>query len=74
MLKIIPLLLALFALAGCSAPAQAGSPESGYKQVTMEEATRSAQEYCEKHIPNAVNIPNETIGSEEIPPCPTRTS
>ena len=35
---------------------------------------RTAQEYCEKHIPNAVNIPNETIGSEEIPPCPTRTS
>ena len=88
MLKIIPLLLALFALAGCSAPAQAGSPESGYKQVTMEAAitlmaeeedciildVRTAQEYCEKHIPNAVNIPNETIGSEEIPPCPTRTS
>ena len=54
MLKIIPLLLALFALAGCSAPAQAGSPESGYKQVTMEEAItlieKHRQQEAKRHL------------------------
>ena len=28
---------------------------------------RTEEEYEEKHIPGAICIPNETIGSEEIP-------
>ena len=82
MRKLIPLFAALLLIAGCAAPAQ----ESGYRQVTAEEAialmekesgyiildVRTAQEYSEKHIPNAVNIPNESIGTEELPALPDK--
>lgn len=82
MKKLIPFFAALLLIAGCAAPAQ----ESGYRQVTAEEAialmekesgyiildVRTAQEYSEKHIPNAVNIPNESIGTEEIPALPDK--
>lgn len=82
MRKLIPLFAALLLIAGCAAPAQ----ESGYRQVTAEEAialmekesgyiildVRTAQEYSEKHIPKAVNIPNESIGAEEIPALPDK--
>ena len=82
MRKLIPLFAALLLIAGCAAPAQ----ESGYRQVTAEEAialmekesgyiildVRTAQEYSEKHIPNAVNIPNESIGTEQIPALPDK--
>ena len=82
MKKLIPLFAALLLIAGCAAPAK----ESGYRQVTAEEAialmekesgyiildVRTAQEYSEKHIPNAVNIPNESIGTEEIPALPDK--
>ena len=33
---------------------------------------RTAQEYSEKHIPGAINIPNETIGTEDIPELPDK--
>ena len=82
MRKLIPLFAALLLIAGCAAPAK----ESGYRQVTAEEAialmekesgyiildVRTAQEYSEKHIPKAVNIPNESIGTEEIPALPDK--
>lgn len=82
MKKLVPLFAALLLIAGCAAPAQ----ESGYRQVTAEEAialmekesgyiildVRTAQEYSEKHIPKAVNIPNESIGTEEIPALPDK--
>lgn len=80
MKKIIPFLMALLLLAGCGAQ----SEESTYRQVNAEEAdsmmeeesgyiildVRTAQEYSEKHIPGAINIPNETIGTEDIPVLP----
>ena len=73
-------LTALLLLAGCGARPE----ESAYRQVTMEEAAvmmreesgyiildvRTAEEYSEKHIPGAINIPNETIGTEDIPELP----
>lgn len=31
---------------------------------------RTPEEYEEAHIPEAVNVPNETIGTEEIPELP----
>ena len=82
MRKLIPLFAALLLIAGCAAPAQ----ESGYRQVTAEEAfalmekesgyiildVRTAQEYSEKHIPDAVNIPNESIGAEDLPALPDK--
>ena len=82
MKKIIPFLMALLLLAGCGAQ----SEESTYRQVNEEEAdsmmeeesgyiildVRTAQEYSEKHIPGAINIPNETIGTEDIPELPDK--
>ena len=82
MKRIMPLLLALLLLAGCGAQPE----ESTYRQITAEEAAammeeesgylildvRTAEEYSEKHIPGAVNIPNETIGTEDIPELPDK--
>ena len=82
MKKIIPFLMALLLLAGCGAQ----SEESTYRQINAEEAAammeeessfiildvRTAQEYSEKHIPGAINIPNVAIGTEDIPELPDK--
>ena len=82
MKKIIPFLMALLLLAGCGAQ----SEESTYRQVNAEEAAtmmeeessyiildvRTTEEYSEKHIPGAINIPHETIGTEDIPELPDK--
>ena len=76
--KLISVLLSLLLLAGCAAPAER---ESSYRQIGMDEAiammeeendyiildVRTPEEFAEKHIPGAINIPNETIGTEDIP-------
>lgn len=82
MKKLVPILLAVLLLAGCAAqPA-----EGGYHQISMEEAisimeaetgylildVRTPEEFAERHIPGAVNIPNETIGTAEIPELPDK--
>ena len=60
--------------------------ESSYAQITQEEAARimdeeadclivdvrTKAEYDEAHIPGAINIPNETIGTDAIPELPDR--
>ena len=33
---------------------------------------RRPDEFAEKHIPNAVNVPNESIGTDEIPELPNK--
>ena len=82
MKKIIPFLMSLLLLVGCASQ----SKESTYRQITMEEAVtmmqeesgyiildvRTAEEYSEKHIPGAINIPNETIGDQDIPELPDK--
>lgn len=79
MKKIIPLLLAVLALAGCG-------PKYSYTQISMEEAiaimeentdyilldVRTPEEFAEQHIPGAINVPNETIGTEEISQLPNK--
>ena len=83
MKKYIPFLLTLLLLAGCAAPA---AQEGTYRQITMDEAivmmeeesnyiildVRTEEEFHEKHIPDAVNIPNESIGSEELKELPDK--
>ena len=82
MKRFIPLLMALLFLSGCGAV----SAEKTYRQITMEEAVtmmeeeteyiildvRTAEEYSEKHIPGAINIANESIGTEDIPELPDK--
>ena len=67
------------------AAAQTGTAP-GYRQIGMDEAmtimeeesdyiildVRTPEEFVEKHIPGAVNIPNEEIGSAEIPALPDK--
>lgn len=69
-------------LLGCA------SSDSGteYRQVNMNEAVemmenekdyiildvRTEQEFEERHIPDAINVPNEMIGKDEIPELPDK--
>ena len=80
MKRIIPILMALLLLSGCATQ----SAKKTYRQITMEEAVtmleeetgytildvRTAQEYSEKHIPGAINIATESIGTKDIPDIP----
>ena len=82
MKKLFPILMVMLLLVGCSAPVESGS----YLQINtrdaiamMEEETdyiildvRTAEEFKEKRIPGAINVPNETIGTEEIPELPDK--
>lgn len=83
MRRWIPILLLLFLLAGCTA---SNEQENSYCQISMDEAVtmmeeesgyiildvRTQEEFRERHIPNAINIPNETIGSEDIQELPDK--
>ena len=82
MRKLLSVFLAVILLAGCSAPKETVS----YRQISMDEAitmmeeesgyiildVRTPEEFADKHIPGAVNIPNETIAAEEIPELPDK--
>ena len=79
MKRIIPLLLVFLALAGCA-------PKYSYTQISMEEAiammeestdyilldVRTHEEFVELHIPGAICVPNEEIGTDEIPELPNK--
>ena len=83
MKKFITLLLSVLFLAGCALPA---GQEVSYRQISMDEAitmmeeeysyiildVRTPEEFADKHIPGAINIPNETISTEEIPELPDK--
>ena len=75
-------------LSGCgnADTVQNTEQKSGYKQVSMEEGlelmeadsdyilldVRRYDEFEEGHIPGAINIPNESIGTEEIAELPDK--
>ena len=83
MKKFITLLLSVLFLVGCALPA---GQEVSYRQINMDEAitmmeeessyiildVRTPEEFADKHIPGAINIPNETISTEEIPELPNK--
>ena len=83
MKRFVPFLFLFLLIAGCAAPAES---EASYRQVSMDEAiamieekndyiildVRTPEEFSERHIPGALNIPNETIGAEEIPELPDK--
>lgn len=76
---VAALLAALLAACGASS-------KPSYRQITADEAAqmmqeetgfvlldvRTQEEYASGHIPGAICIPNETIGSEEIPELPDK--
>ena len=82
MKKLIPILSSLFLLTGCGTANQAND----YRQISMQEAmvmmeeesnyiildVRTPEEFADKHIPNAINVPNEIIGTDEIPELPDK--
>ena len=82
MKKILPIFLVALLLVGCAAPAE----EITYRRVNMDEAitmmeeesgyiildVRTPEEFAEKHIPGAINVANETIGTDEIPELPDK--
>ena len=84
-LKVVPLLLVILLLAGC-AETTGGENDATYRQITMSEAVemmasesdyiildvRRPDEFSAGHIPNAVNIPNESIGADEIDELPDK--
>lgn len=84
-MKILSFLLSLFLLAGC-AYTGVNTDSVKYKQMTGDEAmefmqknsdyvildVRTEEEFMQKHIKGAINIPNETIGTEEISALPDK--
>ena len=83
MKKIISMLLSAFMLTGC---AGAGKQTNTYRQISMDEAVtmmaeetgyiildvRRADEFATGHIPGAINVANESIGTNEIPELPDK--
>ena len=83
MKKLLSVFIAALVLTGCAAPAE---QEISYRQITMDEAVvmmeeeknyiildvRTVAEFNEKHIPGAINVPNETIGTDAIPELPNK--
>ena len=88
MKRMIPILLLMaLLLTGCAAPAPTSAPETNsYRQITMQDAVemmekeenyiildvRTHEEFAAGHIPGAIVIPNETIGTEEISQLPDK--
>ena len=83
--RFIPFLLSTLLFTGCATGSGQGQAPA-YRQITMEEAVemmasesgyiildvRTADEYAEGHIPGAVNVANEVIGTSEIPELPDK--
>lgn len=82
--RFLPLVLSMLLLSSCTAPdGSAGS----YRQISMDEAVdmmkkesgyiildaRRPDEYAAGHIPGAINLPNEDIGSNEIKILPNKS-
>ena len=82
--RLLPFVLSLMLLSSCGTP---GSSSSGYRQISMDVAVkmmrdekdyiildvRRPDEYAEGHIPGAINVPNEEIGTAEIAELPDKS-
>ena len=79
--RLVPIILSALLITAC-----APRNSLGYKQITMSEAVkmmqaeknyiildvRRADEYAGGHIPGAINVANESIGTEEISELPDK--
>ena len=84
MKKLIPIILSALKLTGCAGTSN--HQTNTYRSITMDEAVtmmaqetgyiildvRRPDEFAEGHIPGAINVPNETIGTAEIPELPDK--
>ena len=84
MKKLMPILLSALMFAGCAGTSN--NHTNTYRSITMDEAAtmmaqetnyiildvRRPDEFAAGHIPNAINVPNETIGTDEIPELPDK--
>lgn len=82
--RLLPFVLSMMLLSSCVAPT---SSSSAYRQISMDEAVkmmknekdyiildvRRPDEYAEGHIPGAINVPNEEIGTAEIAKLPDKS-
>ena len=88
LLPVLIILMAALILTGCgsSADDKTAGDKKTYRQVSPEEAAammeeetdyiildvRTQEEYEASHIPGAICIPNETIGTDDIPELPDK--
>ena len=84
MRKLIPILLSALMFTGCAGTSD--NQPNTYCQISMEEAVammaeetgyiildvRRADEFSAGHIPGAINVANESIGTDEIPELPDK--
>jgi len=82
MKNVLLILLDVLLLTGCAAPAEGGS----YRQISMNDAVtmmeeesgyiildvRTSEEFADKHIPGAINVPNEIIETEALSQLPDK--
>ena len=82
--RFFPFVLSLMLMSSCGT---LGSSSLGYRQISMDEAVkmmrdekdyiildvRRPDEYAEGHIPGAINVPNEEIGTAEITELPDKS-
>jgi rhodanese-related sulfurtransferase len=84
MKKLIPILLSALMFTGCAGTSN--NHTNTYRSITVDEAVammeqeidyiildvRRPDEFAAGHIPNAINVPNESIGTDEIPELPNK--
>ena len=84
MRKLIPIVLSALMLTGCAGTDN--NQTNTYRSITMDEAVtmiaqetdyiildvRRPDEFAAGHIPNAINVPNESIGTAEISELPDK--
>ena len=84
MRKLLPILLSALMITGCAGTSN--SQTNTYRSITMDEAVdmmaqetsyiildvRRADEFAAGHIPGAINVDNESIGTAEILELPDK--
>ena len=82
--RLLPLVLSMLLLSSCG---DHDGASSAYRRISMDEAiemmreeknyiildVRRPDEFAEGHIPGAINVPNEEIGTAEIEKLPDKS-
>ena len=84
MRKLLPILLSALMFTGCAGTSN--NQPNTYRQINMDEAVtmmaqetgyiildvRRVDEFAAGHIPGAINVASESIGTDEIPELPDK--